>query len=82
MSVKAKKNALLAEEQVGIVEIPYQVFNMVVRDLRTMNRIVVGDCRGECFWFIRKNSMIESRRRHGGEKLEMEMLLVLQNLSL
>ena len=82
MSVKAKKNTSLAEEQVGVVEIPYRVFNMVVGDQIKMNRIVVGDCRGKCFWYIRKNSMIESRRRHGGEKLEMEMLLVLQNLSL
>ena len=78
--MKAKKNASLAEEQVGVIKIPYWMFNMVVRDQRTMNRIIVGDCRGECFWYIRENSMIKSRRRHEGEKVEMETLLVLQNL--
>ena len=80
--VKAKENASLAEEQVGVVKIPYRVLNMVVRDQRTRNRIIVGNCRGECFWYIRENSMIKSRRRHGGEKVEMKMLLVLQNLFL
>src|ERR1700678_2416558 len=80
--MKAKKNAPLVEEQVGVVEIPYRMFNMVVREQRTMNRIIVGDCCGECFWYIRENGMIKSRRRHEREKVEMETLLVLQNLFL
>jgi hypothetical protein len=66
--MKAKENASLAEEQVGVVEIPYRVFNMVVRDQRARNRIIVGNCRGECFRYIRENSMIKGRGRHGVEK--------------
>src|ERR1700678_2849363 len=77
-SMKAIKNALLAKYQVSVVEIPSWMFNIVARDQRTINRTIVGNCRGECFHYIREECMIKRRRRHRGGKVEMEMLLILQ----
>src|SRR5271168_290093 len=84
MLMKAKENASLGKEQVGIVEIPFWMFDMVMWDKRMLNRVIVGDCCWECFWCGIEKGRIKNGGRHNGkdERLKMEMLLFLQNLSL
>ena len=56
---------------------------MVMWDKRVLNRVVVGDCCWECFWCRIEKGMIKNGERHNGkdERLKMETLLFLQNLS-
>src|ERR1700678_2012365 len=84
MLMKAKKDASLGKEQVGIVEIPFRMFDMVMWDERMLNRIIVGNCCWECFWCGIEEGRVKNRGRHIGkdERLKIEMLLFLQNLSL
>src|ERR1700678_1059939 len=84
MSMKAKQDASLGKEQFGIVEIPFRMFDMVTWGERMLNRIIVGDCCGECFWCGIEEGRVKNGGRHIGmdERLKMEMLLFLQFLSL
>src|ERR1700678_277596 len=71
--MKTKKNASLSKEQVGIIEIPFWMFGMVLWDKRMLNRVIVGDCCWECFWC----GIERGEGRHNGkdEGLKMETLL-------
>src|ERR1700678_2207004 len=40
--MKGKKNAMLAKEQVGVVKIPYWMFNLVMRDERIMTVLLTA----------------------------------------
>ena len=74
----------MGKEQVGIVEIPFRMFDMVMWDKRMLNRIIVDDCCWEYFWCGIEKGRIKNGGRHIGkdEKLKLETLLFLQNLSL
>src|ERR1700678_1623130 len=84
MLMKAKYNASLGKEQVGIVEIPFWMFGMVMWDKRMLNRVIVGDCCWECFWCGIEKGRIKNEGRYNGkdEGSKMETLLFLQNLLL
>ena len=75
---------MFAKEQVGIVEIPFWMFDMVMWDKRMLNRVIVGDCCWEYFWCGIEKGRIKNEGRHNGkdEGLKMETLLFLQNLLL
>ena len=57
----------MTKEQVGIVEIPFRMFDVVMRDQGMLNGVIVGDCRWERFWYGTEKGRIKSGGRHSGK---------------
>src|SRR5271168_4934671 len=67
MLMQAKQDATLTKEQVGIVEIPFRMFDVVMWDQGMLNGVIVGDCRWERFWYGTGKGRIKSGGRHNGK---------------
>src|ERR1700678_3971671 len=58
---------MLVKEQVGRVEVPFRMFDVVMRDQGMLNGVIVGNCCWERFWHGTEKGRIKGGGGHGSK---------------